>query len=205
MITSRKVLQEYLVADYNAYKRNAGLKGLFRHLMSSPISDQRYIWKYIKTLRYAEYWINKYNSYRTPMALWYLHKLRKYGRITGFQIHPNTLGKGVQIWHYGTIIINSTTRIGDNCIIRPDVLIGHKTMGEQAARIGNNVEINSGARIIGDITIGDDVVIGVNAVVNKSIPSHCIVAGVPATIIKVRNSSNEKWSNLNVSHQSSVR
>ena len=55
------------------------------------------------------------------------------------------------------------------------------------------------------ITIGDDVVIGVNAVVNKSIPSHCIVAGVPATIIKVRNSSNEKWSNLNVSHQSGVR
>ena len=166
MIKTRKDLHEYLTADAASYSRNCGIKGFLRHLSDSPISDQKYIWKYIKTMRYAEYYINKHNSYRTPLALYYLHKLRKYGRLTGFQIHPNTFGKGLTIWHYGTIIINAKTRIGERCIIRPNILIGHKTPETPAPVIGNDVEINSGVRIIGSVTIGDDVIIGVNTVVN---------------------------------------
>lgn len=57
--------------------------------------------------------------------------------------------------------------------------------------IGNNVTIFAGAKVFGKITIGDDVVIGANAVVTKDIPSHSMVAGVPAKIIKTRKEINE--------------
>lgn len=194
MIRTRKELREYLAADMASYRRNCGIKGLLRHLTDSPISDQWFIWKYIKTMRYAEFYINKYKSYRTPFALYYLHRLRKYGRITGFQIHPNTCGKGLTIWHYGTIIINANARIGERCVLRPDILIGHKTPGSPAPVIGNDVEINSGVRIIGSVNIGDDVIIGVNTVVNKNIPSHSIVVGNPGVVIKTRGSLSEAWS-----------
>lgn len=59
--------------------------------------------------------------------------------------------------------------------------------------IGNNVTIFAGAKVFGKITIGDDVVIGANAVVTKDIPSHSMVAGVPAKIIKTRKEINEMW------------
>lgn len=59
--------------------------------------------------------------------------------------------------------------------------------------IGNNVTIYAGAKVFGKITIGDDVVIGANAVVTKDIPSHSMVAGVPAKIIKTRKEINEMW------------
>lgn len=197
MIKSRDDLKEYLKADFKNYKRNAGVKGFLLHLTDSPISDQKYIWKYIKSMRYAEYYINKFHSYRTPFALYYLHKMRKYGRITGFQIHVNTLGKGVTIWHYGPIIINSKSRIGENCVMRPPILLGHKTPDKPAPVVGDNVEINSGAKLIGDITIGDDVIIGVNAVVTKDIPSHSIVTGIPGKVVKTRQSIDNDWVAVN--------
>lgn len=59
--------------------------------------------------------------------------------------------------------------------------------------IGNNVTIYAGAKVFGKIIIGDDVYVGANAVVTKDIPSHSVVAGVPAKIIKTRNAINETW------------
>ena len=124
------------------------------------------------------------------MSLIYMLRLRKLSRITGFQIPIRTIGKGLTIWHWGTIIINEDSSIGDNCTIRPGVVIGHKFSGGKCPVIGNKVEINSGARIIGDITIGDNVIIAPNAVVTKDVPSNCIVGGVPARIIKTLNLVN---------------
>lgn len=117
--------------------------------------------------------------------LWYLHKLRRLSRITGFQIPPNTIGPGLTIWHWGSLVVNGNARIGDNCTIRPDVVIGYKDRTGPAPIIGNNVTINSGSRIIGNgIVVGDNVIIAPGAVVTKSIPSNSVVAGVPAKVIK---------------------
>lgn len=65
--------------------------------------------------------------------------------------------------------------------------------GAGTPTIGNDVTIYSGAKVFGKITIGDDVIIGANAVVTKNIPAHSMVVGVPAKIIKVRHNMNEKW------------
>ncbi len=65
-----------------------------------------------------------------------------------------------------------------------NVTIGKQWPGGEKPVIGNNVFICTGAVVLGNITIGDNVVIGANAVVTKSVPDNCIVAGNPAVIIK---------------------
>jgi len=117
------------------------------------------------------------------MVKWYLYKLRKLSRITDFQIPPGTIDAGLTIWHWGPIIINPAVRIGRNCTLNPMVIIGHKIPGEPAPQIGDNVFIGGGSKIIGAITIGNNVTIAPNAVVVKNIPDNCIVGGIPCKII----------------------
>lgn len=183
-INNKKKLKDVIVADSNNYNALLGVKRWYHQLSSNPISDQWYIWKYIKTLRYCEYHINKNKLINKIILRWYLHRLRKYSRITGFQIPPNTIGPGVTIWHWGPIIINPAVRIGKNCTLNPMVIIGHKKTGSGAPQIGNNVFIGGGAKIIGNIKIGDNVTIAPNAVVVKDVPSDVIVAGIPSKIIE---------------------
>lgn len=74
--------------------------------------------------------------------------------------------------------------IGDDVIIRQGVTIGLRRAGVRGApRIGNRVDIGAGAKILGSIVIGDDVVIGANAVVLKDVPPEFIAVGIPARIL----------------------
>ena len=73
--------------------------------------------------------------------------------------------------------------LGENCWVNQQVTIGHKDKTGRP-QIGNNVRITAGAKIIGNLKIGDHVTVGANAVVVKDIPDLCIVVGVPAYIIK---------------------
>ena len=178
MIKSRKDLKEYLIADSANYKSQlSGLKTLKDWLRCNPISDQRYIWKYIIALRHVEWCENSNNIWRHQiMRIYWLRKLRKLSYKTGFQIPPNTCGKGLTIWHWGSIIINPATHIGENCTLYPGVLIGHKSSKEgKSATIGNNAFIGAGTKIIGDVHIGDNVTIGQNCVITKDIPAGSVV------------------------------
>lgn len=74
--------------------------------------------------------------------------------------------------------------IGRNCMIGQGVTIGGKSRWYEVPVLGDNVYVSAGARILGPVVIGDNVIIGANAVVVKDVPSNCIVAGVPAKIIK---------------------
>ena len=82
------------------------------------------------------------------------------------------------------MILHARTKIGKNCIIGSCVTIGGKSGWYEVPVIGDNVEIHSGAKIIGPVRIGNNVIIGANAVVTKDIPDNCVVAGIPAKIIK---------------------
>lgn len=184
MIKSKLTLKQYIEKDSLNYRAVIGLHKWRNQLNANPISDQWYIWKYIKTLRMCEYHINNNGLQHVLLRSWYLHRLRKLSRITGFQIPPNTVGAGLTIWHWGPIIINPKVSIGENCILNPMVVIGHKNKGEGAPRIGNNVFIGGGAKIIGNISVGDNATIAPNAVVVKDVEGYFVVGGVPCRIIK---------------------
>lgn len=96
-----------------------------------------------------------------------------------------TIGEGTKFGYGGmAVILHARTKIGKNCIIGSCVTIGGKSGWYEVPVIGDNVEIHSGAKIIGPVRIGNNVIIGANAVVTKDIPDNCVVAGIPAKIIK---------------------
>lgn len=100
------------------------------------------------------------------------------------------VGKGFYIGHYGTIIVSSKAIIGENVNISHGVTIGAVNRGAKAGvpTIGNFVYIGPGAKIIGNIKIGDHAAIGANAVVTKDVPENACVGGVPAKIINMNGS-----------------
>lgn len=92
-----------------------------------------------------------------------------------------SIGKGLFIQHgFSTIVMAD---LGDNCWINQQVTIGYKDKSGRP-KIGNNVRITAGAKVLGNITIGDNVTVGANSVVVKDVPPNCVVVGIPARIIK---------------------
>ena len=87
---------------------------------------------------------------------------------------------------YGGIgtVIHERATIGNHCLIGQGVTIGGKSKQYEVPQIGNFVYIAAGVRILGNVKIGNNIIIGANAVVTKDIPDNCMVAGVPAKIIK---------------------
>jgi serine acetyltransferase len=97
-------------------------------------------------------------------------------------------GKGLVIYHAQALVLNQGVVLGAHCVLRNSTTIGHKKTSNggysNCPVIGNNVDIGANVVIIGDISIGDNAIIGAGSVVVKSVPAHCVVAGNPAKIIK---------------------
>ena len=102
------------------------------------------------------------------------------------EILSKNIGKGMVI-HHGHSMRLGAAMVGENLHIWHNVTIGKSKPGGCFPRIGNNVKIYAGAAVLGDITIGDNVVIAACSVVLKSVPSGCVVAGNPARIVKRNN------------------
>lgn len=107
-----------------------------------------------------------------------------------FYCYTSDIGHSMFIQHgFATVIY--AKKIGHHFMINQQVTIGWSDTG--CPTIGDHVQVRAGAKVIGNITIGDDVIIGANAVVTKDVPSHSMVVGVPGRIIKVRKSIKESW------------
>lgn len=97
-------------------------------------------------------------------------------------IETDSIGEGLFIQHgFATII--AARSIGKNCWINQQVTIGFSSW-DDCPVIKDNVTINAGAKVMGDVVIGNNSRVGANAVVVKSVPDNCVVVGVPAYIIK---------------------
>ena len=148
---------------------------------------------YEKLLRKCEYYENcKKSLIYKPYKLVLKYIFRKKSIKYGFSIPLNCFGKGLSIAHIGSIVINGNTKIGSNCRIHIGVNIGTAAgYADRAPRIGNNVYIAPGAKIFGEIEIGNGIVIGANSVVNKSfLEDNITIAGVPARKINSKGSND---------------
>jgi serine O-acetyltransferase len=107
--------------------------------------------------------------------------------LTGIEIHPGAqIGKGLFIDHGMGVVVGETAIIGDNVLLYQGVTLGGTGLekGKRHPTIGNNVVIGTGAKVLGNITVGDNSYIGANAVVIKDVPPNSTVVGVPGRITK---------------------
>ncbi|MHB8075402.1 MAG: serine O-acetyltransferase [Desulfosporosinus fructosivorans] len=139
------------------------------------------------TLRKAEYYENCRKDILGKIYFNFLKfKLMKLSINLGFTIPRHVFGPGLSIAHWGSIVVHPDVRVGKNCRIHSAVNIG--VFNGKCPTIGDNVYI-PGAKLFGGITIGDNVTIGANAVVNKDVPSNVTVGGIPAKKISENDSS----------------
>ena len=184
MIKNKKELKEYLKLDKEALMIPENRK--------NPRLFYDEVWRFQIALRKAEYAVNcRKGIFFLGYRLFRKLKFHYWSVKCGFSIPLNVFGPGLSIAHYGTIVVNSNAKIGRNCRIQENVNIG-ASGGTDAPIIGDNVFIGTGAKIIGNIVIANDIVIGAGAVVVKSFEeAHITVAGVPAK--KISNNGTEKF------------
>jgi serine O-acetyltransferase len=111
--------------------------------------------------------------------------------VTGIYIDVDAqIGIGLFLPHFGGIVIGQNTIIGRNCIIYQGVTLGFAGRGGQDGfpAIGDRVLIAAGAKVIGPINVGNDVLVGANAVVTRSIPDRAVAVGIPARIVSYEGS-----------------
>lgn len=183
MIESRADLKYYMERDRLA----DNYSGTFPTFIGSWNNT---IWRYKIFLRKAEYYKNLKNKsfFSKIIGKYYLFCYTSLGIKLGFTIPLNVIEEGLSLPHYGTIIINGNSRVGKNCRIMADVVIGSTSGVNTAAVIGDNVYIGAGTKVIGAVSIGNDVMIGANSVITKNIGNSVTVAGVPAKKISDKSS-----------------
>lgn len=180
MISCREDLKYYLECDRIALKKE--------YRCPKFIIDN--IWKYQILMRKCAYYRNcRKDPFGKLMARLYTIRFHLLGQRLGFSMGVDSFGPGLAIVHYGCTVVHGHARIGNNCRIHEGVTIGANAADEGYPRIGNNVYIASGAKIIGNVHIADGVVIGAGAVVVKDIcEPNVTYGGVPAQKISSNNS-----------------
>jgi serine O-acetyltransferase len=130
---------------------------------------------------------NKYVRLPWTIAYIILNKLAEI--VCGIVIGATAnIGRRLCIEHHGCIVIHGNTVIGDDCLIRHGVTLGNTGMDDPlgAPVVGDRVQIGAGAKILGRVRVGNDVIIAANAVVIRDVPDFAVVGGVPARVIKIR-------------------
>lgn len=177
------IKKEQILNDYQSRK-----KDLIELLY---YSDRYLIRKFLKNLRYAEYYRKLSFEYSGFLKIyykfrWLLFRRRKniIGKKLNIEIYEDSLGWNIIIYH-GNIIIHPYAKLGENCRLHGMNCIGNDgKSNNNIPSIGNNVDISIGAKIIGNVKIGDYVLVGAGSVVNKSFDESCVIAGVPAKKIR---------------------
>ena len=177
IINDKETLAFYLAADKFALGKKRKRPRLF--------SDE--IWKFQILLRKCEYYKNT-NSH-SLLSFFSRFKFHRLSVKLGFSIPLNCIGPGMKINHIGTVILNGDCHIGKWCDIHPGVCVGSNPVLSENGEIKTNVPtiggfvyLGPGAKLFGDIVVGNQVMVGANAVVNKDVDNDKIVYGNPMVV-----------------------
>jgi serine O-acetyltransferase len=133
--------------------------------------------------RHASWWRRKGFHW---MARFVSHVARFF---TGIEIHPGaTIGRRVFIDHGSGVVIGETTEIGDDVLLYQGVTLGGtgNEKGKRHPTLGNRVVVGTGAKVLGNIRIGDNVKVGAGSVVVHPVPDNSTVVGIPGRVVRVR-------------------
>lgn len=174
MITNYQEYKDYICCDLKAYQLER--VGLFSYFFNDCLRFQL-------RLRRIEWLYNTSVHHPLRKALCFIEQIinHRLAIRLGFSIPKNVFGPGLCIVHYGTIVVSPKAQIGKNCRLHPSTSIGDYN---GVPRLGDNVYIGPGAKLFGAITIGDNVAIGANSVVNHSFSDNVVIAGAPAKVIR---------------------
>ena len=182
MIKTKKELEFYIIAD----RIMAGLpeQQTKKELLVNFTKEWFGIYKiseYLKAMRKYAYYFN--TSQKTLMkkikrAYW-KYRYVKLGQKLGYSIGFNAFGSGLLIPHHGTTVVNGHCRIGNFALLYTCTCIGG--VGKQ---IGDALYLATGSQIMRPLTLGDNVMVGANSLVNKSFGSNVLLVGTPAEIKK---------------------
>lgn len=173
MIRTKKQLKFYITADriMNGYPQ--------RRTISEIV--QSFIWKkeidYLRVMRKYDYYSCTGNTIlKTIFGILF----KKLGAKLGFSISYNSIGYGLVIPHYGTIVVGSNNNIGNYAVLHTSTCIA-----ATESKIGDGLYMSPGAKITKKVILGSAVTIGANSVLNKSFEQgQVLLGGMPATLIK---------------------
>ena len=159
-----------------AYEKKMYFTGKKDYLTAMVTNEDNYlIWKYMTCLRREAAARSKFTAY-----FWRRRK-NNLGSRLGLQIYAGTCARGLHIWHYGSVIISGDAAVGENCTIHGQACIGSDGASDVAPVLGKNLDIGVGAKIIGGVTLADNIRVGAGAVVVKSCDTPgATLVGVPA-------------------------
>lgn len=157
------------------------LQSLKNWIMAIYTHNEEYeIFRFVLYTRISELYFSK----NKIIHLFFLRKSSIMGRKLNFFISPGGLGSKTHIYHQG-VVINKGSVIGEGCRFHGDNCVGNNGNSSECPSLGNRVEVGIGAKIIGDVTIADDIIIGANSVVTHDFLEPGItIAGIPAKRIK---------------------
>lgn len=181
-------MKKVLVADISRY---LGVKFTFWSILVLFLKNQAF--RFHLVLRLAQI-----RKGKLDYLFWRLLLLRLKAN-TSIQISPRTeIGKGFSIGHAGTIVVAEQVRFGNHCTITHGVTIGGagKNRKKGFPKIGNRVWIGTNAVVVGDVTIGNDVLIAPGAYVNRDIPDNSLVLGNPGMIKSIDRASKDYIHNI---------
>lgn len=185
MIKTRKELKFYIAAD-NMINRgyfSPPITSRIKHLFSPDITMD-----FLKCMRFLSYYSNKKGLLNKFFTLYYKRLYIRLSLKCGFTIGYNCFGYALLIHHYGTIVCGASNRIGNFASLNTSTCII-----ENGSIIGDFFYMGTGSVISKKVSLGDNVKVGANSVVNQSYSDNIILAGTPANI---KRNDNRTWLEL---------
>ena len=191
MIRTRSELLIYLKEDFKRNGYSYSFRGgVRRWLLDICGVENASALGYLILLRKCEFYSNKRtNVFTKILFLYYKVRYTRLGKKLNIRIPLNTVGYGLRIHHIaggGGCVLNCK-RMGNYCGVNAGVLLGNNKERFDIPTIGDNVMLNAGCKVFGNITIGNNANIGAGAVVTKDVPEGGVAVGVPAKVIKIIN------------------
>ena len=168
----------------SVFKRDPAARNVFEILTCYSGVQAVIIYRFTHFLWICKlYWLARFIS---TFARW----------ITGIEIHPGAvIGRRFFIDHGMGVVIGETAEIGDDCMMYHGVTLGGTTWDKvkRHPTLKDGVIIGAGAKILGPITLGENVRVGSNSVVVKSIEDNCTVVGIPGRIVNTKINLDDKF------------